>query len=143
MAIIRWGDEWRTGDAMVDDQHRGLFEIVNDLHEAVHSGAGQEAAVATVTALVSYVIKHFRAEEALMKKHRYPEFLAHCTLHENLTREVRELLTKVRAGEPVPLDELSEFAAKWLAEHIDLHDKRMVAWVRARKAEMSPDVVRA
>lgn len=143
MAIMRWGDEWRTGDGMVDDQHRGLFEIVNDLHDAVASGEGQDAVVATVTALVSYVIKHFRAEEALMKKNGYPEFLAHCTLHEDLTREVRELLTKIRAGEEVPVEALSQFLSKWLTEHIDRHDKRMVAWIRARSVHANVDLVGA
>ena len=37
MTIIKWSPGLEIGIELIDDQHRGLVELVNMLHETVHS----------------------------------------------------------------------------------------------------------
>ena len=59
-----------------------------------------------------------------MRKHGYPEYEAHKTIHQALTREVREFQRKFQSGEPDMTDELMDFLKKWLVDHIMVIDKK-------------------
>ena len=43
MAFVEWSDEkYAIGVARVDEQHRRLFELLNELHDAMQEGEGRD-----------------------------------------------------------------------------------------------------
>jgi hemerythrin len=47
MALFNWNDSYSVKVAMCDQQHKKLFEIINELAEAMRQGKGQQAVTKT------------------------------------------------------------------------------------------------
>jgi hemerythrin len=121
-----------TGDALVDEQHRGLVRLFNELLSAEEQG--DDARMPEVLARLSdYVVVHFTAEEALMCLNGYPPEAveAHVAEHRALTGRTRELILAYRDGRLTTVVPLVDFLAAWLSEHIDGSDRRLVEHVRS------------
>lgn len=132
MAIAIWNDAYLTGDALVDQQHRNLFQMVNDLHEAVVSGKGKEVLKPTLKKLATYTVEHFATEERLMQRAGYPGYTGHKAKHEALAGQATKLIGDYEAGRAVLTITLSQFLADWLRHHINEEDKGMITWLRAK-----------
>ena len=61
-----------TGNALIDSEHRQLFDMVNKLQEACAQGKGRAQIESSVKFLMDYVKKHFNDEDNLQKKYKYP-----------------------------------------------------------------------
>jgi hemerythrin len=134
MVVFEWKDSYRTGNATVDAQHQGLFRMVNELHDAIVAGKGKEVLTPTLTKLVKYTVEHFSTEEKLMAAAGYPATPDHHRLHEELTRQVKELAEKYASGKLVLATTLSGFLANWLSHHIQESDITMINYVKAHPA---------
>ena len=131
MPYIEWTDALETGVTEIDDQHRVLFKLVNDLHAAAESQESDADAVAdAMYTLSEYVTEHFGDEEALMARHHYAGLAAHHDMHQRLTARTLKLMTQFVNGEKVSMIELSEFLGNWLKDHIIEQDCRFVATMK-------------
>ena len=132
MALAEWNEKYETGFLAVDTQHKHLFGLVNDLHEALMAGHGKEKMGVTLKALASYTVEHLRTEEALMAQVAYPGTPEHQRKHENLVSQVNQLTADFAAGRlTLPLT-LARFLSDWLSHHIQEEDMKLVGWVRAK-----------
>jgi len=123
MALISWNENLSVGIKSIDEQHKKLVGMVNDLHSAMGSGRGKEIMSQTVAGLVEYTKGHFCYEEELMKKHSYPGLLNHKLKHDNLTKQVSGLDKKIKDGQAVVTVEVMNFLKDWLSTHIQSEDK--------------------
>ncbi len=133
MSLVQWSDRYATGIAEVDDQHKTLFNAVNDLHDGLMGGKGKEAIQKTLDFLVDYTVKHFSDEEKFMKQQGFPGLSAHHTEHTMLLDEVasfREQYTKNAAA--VRPMEVARFLGDWLTHHIHQMDMQYAAFVKAK-----------
>jgi len=131
MALAEWEERYETGHAGVDDQHRRLFGLLNDLHDALMSGSANEKMGGTLGSMAAYTVEHFRAEEALMVAIAFPGLPEHRRKHEELASQVGQLVADHRAGRlTLPLT-LARFLVDWLRHHIEEEDMKMIAWSRA------------
>ncbi len=125
MGFFEWRDEYRVGVKLVDQQHRKLVSLVDELHEAMKSGKGSEGARRVLRGLVDYTKTHFQTEEDYMKTHSYPNFQSHKKAHEDLAKQAEELLLQVENGKLTVPIETSKFLKDWLDTHILVTDKKM------------------
>lgn len=132
MTFALWSSDYETGHLDVDRQHRRLFELVNELHEAMAKGHGREALEPALKALATYTLEHFATEEALMRETGYPDLERHRDKHEALARQVDELLLRFSKGYLTIPSTLSRFLADWLKHHIREEDVAFIAWMRER-----------
>jgi len=132
MAIAIWDDAYLTGDAAVDLQHRNLFKMVNELHDAVVAGKGKEVLKPTLGKLAAYTIEHFGVEERLMQRAGYPGYPGHKAKHDALTTQAKTLIANYDSGKAVLTITLSQFLADWIRHHINEEDKGMIMWMRGR-----------
>ncbi len=131
MAFAEWETRYETGDAEVDEQHKRLFGLLNDLHEALMAGTANEKMGGTLRSMADYTVEHFRAEEALMVAIAFPGLPEHRRKHEELASQVGLLVADHGAGRlTLPLT-LARFLVDWLRHHIEEEDMKMVAWSRA------------
>lgn len=134
MSIAVWSDDYLTGNTAVDQQHKTLFAMVNDLHAAVVAGKGKEVLAATLGKLATYTVEHFATEERLMSLAKYPGHPAHKRKHDELAAKAAELIEGYKSGKVVLTITLSQFLADWLRHHINEEDKGLIAWLRQHKA---------
>jgi len=128
---IAWSDEYKLGNALVDDQHRRLFELLSELVEACITGSDLEKLQATLSFLVDYTINHFNDEEALQLQYGYPDYIRHKQLHEDFKGTVGELVKQFQeSGSSEELSSnVNKVIVKWLVSHIQREDKRIGLYI--------------
>src|SRR5215467_2162796 len=89
---FRWTAAYRVNVAVLDQQHKKLFDTLNELDHMLHEAKGDAALDAVLQQLVHYAFSHFSTEESLMAKHEYPDLATHQAQHETLRRKVRDFL---------------------------------------------------
>jgi hemerythrin-like metal-binding protein len=119
-----WNDRYSVGVKTIDQQHAGLFAIVNELHDAMMKGKAQSAAGPLLDKLMKYTVEHFAYEERMMQAANYPGLVAHRAHHTDLTRQVGDFMTRYKRGDGAVNIELLRFLSDWLTKHIQQEDKQ-------------------
>lgn len=130
MAFFTWKKEYNVGIPRVDEQHRELVRLLNELYEAMKMRKGNTVLKEVLTGLLDYTRTHFADEERLMKAYNYPALPAHKVEHDNLTKKVHELARDFNNGKITLSIELGEFLKNWLSNHILESDKRFGAYAK-------------
>lgn len=130
--VFRWTDEYRVNIAVLDQQHQGLFDTVNELERALRVGEGNATIDQILDQLVTYAGLHFVAEESLMERHDFPGLSTHRLQHEMFRKQIATFLEKHRAGKSGVAVELLLFMQTWLKSHVLKIDKRYSAFLNAR-----------
>ncbi|KAF1688585.1 bacteriohemerythrin [Pseudoxanthomonas taiwanensis] len=128
MALLLWQDDLNTGIEVIDDQHRRIVHMINQLHQA-QTGSSDLVVGEVLDELVDYTLSHFAFEEELMEEAGYPFSAAHRRVHEVFTKRVNEYRMRFQAGEDV-VDELKGMLSRWLFNHIRNDDKAYSEQVR-------------
>jgi hemerythrin-like metal-binding protein len=129
MALMAWNNKFSVGVKMLDEQHSGLFETLNELHGAMLKGQAQSLTGPLLRKLVDYTRRHFAAEEAMLVTTQYPGLAAHRVKHHDLTKQVVEYVTRFEKGEVTLNLQLMNFLRDWLTNHIQKVDKEYAPWL--------------
>lgn len=140
---IEWRADFETGEKHVDDQHKQLFDYVNELHSIIELvRAGQTLNRREVQDLLfhleSYVSLHFAYEEICMVIHKCPMAVVNKEAHDKLIKFYGEFLQKVRA-DGVTLDMLVTLEGalvNWLTNHICKIDLNIKGRLRQEKDDL-------
>jgi hemerythrin-like metal-binding protein len=117
--------------AKCDQQHMRLFDIINQLADAMRMGKGQDVVNQVVTDLLDYTNTHFQEEEALLQKANYPQLEAHQEMHRIFVKKVQSLQSQAQMGKRVNAAQLLSLIRDWLVNHIQKADKRYSAHLNA------------
>jgi hemerythrin len=129
---IGWRDDLLTGVVEVDDQHKELFRRFGELLTACNQGKGGVEVLRLFNFLDDYVVKHFAAEERIMRQHGYPDYLEHKQQHQGFTRRLEELKRQFRdegAGLSLVIT-TNHVMIEWLSRHIEKMDKEIAKYVK-------------
>ena len=127
MALFLWSNELSVGNTFIDDDHKKLITMVNNFHDAMEQGKGNEVIGKVLNNLVIYTKAHFKREEAEMQRIKYPRYLAHKQEHDKLISEVAELQSSFSSGKAMLTMKISKFLRDWLLTHIEKTDKLLAA----------------
>lgn len=122
MAQIIWQDSFSVGIPQLDDQHKKLVAMFNDLHERLKDGTSHEVIVKILYNLVQYTKTHFADEEKIMSHFNYPKLDSHRKIHEVMTSMVGHYVGQYKSGEPDIEIELLKFLYNWFTKHIAQDD---------------------
>jgi len=131
MALLVWEEELSVGDVQIDDEHKHLFSLMDQLYEAMRSGLPRDEVGRLLDELVRQTEHHFAEEEAFMKKVGYAEFAEHKTEHERLLRDVYEVQSRFHSGAISITVSVSNYLAAWLKDHIKTHDQKLARAIQS------------
>ncbi|HYH18162.1 MAG TPA: bacteriohemerythrin [Azospirillum sp.] len=118
VTIIAWNDGMSVGIEDLDNDHRTLIDLINQV-AAADSRRDRINLEAVLDELIDYTVFHFDKEEKHMERAGYPELAGHRAIHTALTRQVLDIRRRVVAGHQAELgDEVLDFLSRWLREHI-------------------------
>lgn len=124
-AWMPWDDGIRIGIDVIDEHHRYLFDLTNDLYRAIHLRRGSREIGRVLRALERYTVIHFREEERMMEHYGYSDFERHVRLHHSFRGKIGEFWTDFR-GAPLTIGfEMVYYLRDWLIQHIRKEDSRM------------------
>jgi len=131
MTLLNWSDSYSVSIRAFDEQHHHLFELLNNLHDALKAGKSEAVLGAVLHELVRYVDTHFAAEETVMQQHRYLMLGEHRKQHRELAVHVTEFEQQHRAGTVLLGLPLMEFLRSWLTYHICDSDRQYSGYLRS------------
>lgn len=129
--LIEWGEAWQIGIEELDDHHRVLVDLINELDRAIKEKNGSVVCVAILNDLYDYTRVTFAVEESLMRLMGYPDYAAHKQQHESLVDGLEEISQKYSTGTNVSFELLS-FLRAWLLKHIHTADRAYVPYLLAK-----------
>jgi diguanylate cyclase (GGDEF)-like protein/hemerythrin-like metal-binding protein len=103
-----WDPELECDDALVNQQHREMFNLANALLDGWTSNAPRGSVEARMTALLDHVVRHFADEEAMLQRVGYPALAQHRAQHRVLVEEALELRHRFQGG-TLNVEELVSF----------------------------------
>jgi hemerythrin-like metal-binding protein len=125
MPLMTWTEKLAVGVKVLDDDHKKLVGMVNQLYDAIQSGRGKDSLGPILDGLVDYTKVHFAREEQLFSQTGYTASAAHHKEHEDLTRQVLDVQQKYKAGVSGTLSlEVMNFLKNWLITHIQGSDQK-------------------
>lgn len=116
--FIIWSDELSVGVKQIDEQHKVLVNIINQMHIAIEHHHGSDVVIEILAELTEYTKMHFIVEESLMSILGYPGYEDHKEIHDELLEHVAGLQKKVASGRMAISFELMHFLKSWLSKHI-------------------------
>ena len=132
MSLYAWDPKYLTGHPEVDRQHKELFRMVNELHQAMIERRGKETLLRTLDELAKYVVTHFSVEEKMMVSKQYPGYAAHKTIHDKLTKDATEIIDSYKSGKNILTITLASFLSDWIKHHIEGEDIKMIKFVQSK-----------
>jgi hemerythrin len=133
MALMTWNESYSVHLLNIDAQHKRLFDLINQLHEAMAKGRANDVMGKILAELVAYTKTHFQAEEALLKSKNYPDLVAHQQQHHKFTEQVMQFQKDFGEGRTSVSIQTMSFLRDWLTKHILETDKRYSAFLSDKK----------
>ncbi len=126
---LEWKDEYCVGIDSIDQQHRKLVNLINQLQTAVDYSTGEEFERDALDELVDYTKTHFSYEEGLMRDNDYPDFESHKAQHEKMFKKVEEVLAEYEQDQDTAMSNAVEYLKDWLINHINGTDKQYSSYL--------------
>jgi len=118
---VTWSDDLSVGVDSLDQHHRQLFALVEELPRA--SDIGIEAVTGVLAQLTDYVTYHFAEEEGMMERSGFPFLDLHRHSHQTIALRVAEMTANLRQDNfGIVAEELRTFLSGWLIHHIEIED---------------------
>ncbi len=120
---LAWDDSLSVHVAKIDEQHKVLVGLVNELDDSIRQGRDRKVVGSVLESLIEYTQTHFASEEDSMVLYRYPTYARHKSEHDMLTSKVLDLRQHYREGTAVVGADVLRFLRTWLVGHIQGMDK--------------------
>ena len=124
MSLIRWNDSFSVNVRKIDQEHKKLVEMVNELTDAMKSGQGKDILGKILDGLISYTASHFQTEENYFQQVKYPHAAAHKKEHADFVQKVTEFKKDFEEGRATVSVNILQFLSKWLQNHIKGTDQK-------------------
>jgi hemerythrin len=132
MALIQWNDGLSVNIVEIDQQHRKLVEMINNLNDAMRQGKGKESLSKIINGLITYAGTHFRTEEKYFDQFGYPDTGKHKQEHKGFTQKVAAFKKDFEGGKRTLSTEVMMFLSDWLQDHIKVVDKKYGPFLNAK-----------
>lgn len=141
MKSFQWGDNYKTGMLEVDNQHKYLVDLINQMGDCLSQNELNLENIDNIfKELFNYTKYHFTHEEIIMERvcvdQRHLDY--HLQSHQDFINELDYLYSKIASDNHESAEDLLNFLVNWLAYHILDTDKNMAQQVALIEKGLSP-----
>ncbi len=132
MQKVEWDDSYLLGIPEIDNQHKKLLSVANELYDAA-SGSAEKYTLRmakVLKALTDYTVYHFGEEEKFMTRYGYQAVAQHKKEHDSFVSEVNGQIRKLGTGRREDALVFYGFVAGWVLTHIAKEDRVWAAFVK-------------
>jgi hemerythrin len=129
---VTWSDSYSMGIKVIDDQHKGLLNFVNDLlnHATGNEYEEREYFKSVIQEAVKYIKVHFETEEKLIMATKFPGYAEHKMIHDGFTRAVLKSVKDFESGKRLVLEKFAYFLKDWVLTHVAVEDVKYAEYFR-------------
>jgi len=137
---VTWHDSYSMGIKLIDDQHKGLLDFVNDIFNHATGDEREERLwfKDVIQQAVQYVKEHFATEEKYMIATKFPGYAEHKKSHDAFTLTIVKSVKEFDAGKRLVLEKFAYFLKEWVLSHVAVMDRQYSDYFR-RLATRKPD----
>ncbi len=123
--ILKWDNTLAIGVTKIDNQHKELFDRMDQLIVAMREGKGRVGVIEKLDSLEDYAIKHFDEEEEIQRKNDYPQYSVQHFEHEKFKKELKEVrhIFETTGISAIFVINTQQKITKWWRNHISDLDK--------------------
>lgn len=125
MAFIEWGENELVNVADIDNQHKEIINLLNELHEISEQKKPADYVLMVIQEILSKSNIHFRNEESLMQKYNFLNYYSHKIEHDRFIRKLKEFIENDDPLEKSRISDLIIYLKNWLKNHNEMKDKKM------------------
>jgi len=129
--LAGWNPDYSVNVAPLDDQHKMLFRLIDDLGESIRQGKSESLGT-TVIELDNYTLYHFITEERLLESYGYPGLERHRKEHEKFAASVKEFKNKLAQDNSTLSMDILNYLQNWLKNHILVTDKKYSSYLNEK-----------
>jgi hemerythrin len=131
MKLLKWKDAYSMGEKGIDDQHKGLFKLSNEIYHLVENGIDDNEHFRELfMALNDYSVEHFIYEEMYMQEQGYPKLREHIGQHLAFSDKLKELCIGI--DKETHIKDIGEFVTTWLVQHVLDEDMQYKQYIEER-----------
>lgn len=123
MALVEWQACYSVANERLDQQHQRLIAMINQLGEAIDTGAEKTTLMKILSDLAGYTKTHFAEEERMLEQCGYPLLAEHREKHAELNRQLADFYRNFYVKTNPQTKEVMDFLQHWLYNHILEQDK--------------------
>ena len=120
--LIIWAEKYSVGYEEIDNQHKKLAGMINELYDSFVRGKADEVAETIIKEMIEYTDYHFKTEEKYFVKHNYSETQLHIEEHKGFVNQVVTFYEDLKKGSVTISYDVMNFLRDWLLEHIQGSD---------------------
>lgn len=124
MSLITWKDEYSVGVELIDNQHKKIFEAINELYASMKKKESQKYLEKILEKLHDYATYHFATEEGYFKKFGYEEGEKHTKEHQYYVEKVEDFQKSYEKGDVTLSFDMIDFLEDWILKHVTVTDKK-------------------
>ncbi|MBN8731049.1 MAG: hemerythrin family protein [Acidobacteria bacterium] len=129
-----WPEECNYEDGTMEEEHRELIGLVQDLEEGLRAGLAQAELLARMDRAYAVLRTHLEAEESALRAAGYPGLGAHRAQHNDMTRALLEFRANVQAGTAQITESVLDYLCQWFQTHMKHEDRAAAEYLRALSA---------
>lgn len=130
MVHIQWKDRYNINFMEIDEQHRSLLDMLNELVDLLGRQADPEVVADIFHRLCQYALTHFATEEAYMEAGHYPHLAQHKAEHGAFIQRLIQLNQTYDPDDAQLVDETLGFLKDWYLAHILNSDMKYVPFLK-------------
>lgn len=143
---INWSSKFLIGIPMIDEQHKILVRTANKLYRILLLSKPdkiKEDLLDIFQQLYEYALHHFKVEESIMERYKYPKLAHHREAHYQFVKKLDKYFERVNDGNLRDLGlSLLAFLRQWLLLHLLKMDKEIGVFLGNVAEELIPDLYR-
>jgi len=93
--MIKWDDGLNIGIKSLDDEHKNLLDIVNQLYESIYNNEAEDIIEFIYDKLLDSTISHNNNEELILKECNYAELSTHKQYHVDMITKMKLIKTEL------------------------------------------------
>lgn len=127
MAVIAWQSKYNVGVRKIDQQHRRIVDVLNELYDLQESNPNNRALEKVFATLRTYIQEHFETEEAYIALHDCPRADLQRSEHEQFVDKICAFQKDFLKQKPMAVINLFNYIWDWFAHHIIDVDKKCLS----------------
>ena len=122
---ISWDASLSVGIDVIDEHHRYLFDLTNDLINAIAHKTGAKELLRVLNALGEYALVHFQAEERMMMHYGFEGTERQKQQHQQFHDKLQEFHEELHGNLLITRIEVMTYLREWLVAHIRNEDTQL------------------
>jgi hemerythrin len=123
-AFFEWKEEYSVKVGEIDNQHKIIIQMLNDLYVAFMKKEHQQTLGKIIEELKNYAVYHFETEEKYFHQFTFTGKIEHINEHEKFKEKVNLFSEEFKRNNSALTYSVISFLKDWLNTHILINDKK-------------------